>query len=323
MKKGRIFFSFAVALVVAFTFLFGSSLLLRKDEEERPEIGIVTVWHIDTFEGGVGSRKQFLLDTAAKYQKTNTGSLIMVIGFTEDGANAEMEKGNYPDVLSFGAGVKLGRFVKLNGEEYPEGNVNGEQAAKIWAKGNYAVFYKGESLPDGIDKITVSTASNTLPLVAFSLSGYTAEKIVEKSPLDAYYDFVNGNTDYLLGTQRDAHRLINRNFNFNIIPLDGFSDLNQFIAVTTTDEKKVKTASKFIDFLLSDKVQESLYKIGLFSVKSTVEYENEKLKSLSELKTNGISVLYGAEKIDEIRELSRLSATGDKDALKKINKLLF
>ena len=320
----RSVFALILSVAAACVFLFGGALKTDRERDEKRYKGIVTLWHIDTFEGGTGSRKRFLSDVAIKYEKKRDGTLIMVIGYTIGGAEEEMKNGNYPDMISFGNGLKLDAFTSLDlKNDYPEGTFSGKTAAAVWAKGEYALFTKDGITGKEIEELTVSQSDYNLPLVAFALSGYSADKITVKPPADAYSDFVNGATDCLLGTQRDVIRLINRGYNATVTPLTAFSDLNQFIAITGDNPQKNACAREFIDLLLSDMVQSDLIKIGLFSVYGNTVYEDGNLLTLSGIKNRGISAFYGREKIEEIRAISYSASAGDKNALEKLNNVAF
>ena len=320
----RSILALVLSCAAAFVFIFGGVLKTKRETVKKAYEGIVSLWHIDTFEGGTGSRRKFLLDLAVKYEKKHAGTLIMAIDYTVAGAEEEMKNGKFPDMISFGNGLELKAFSELKTENaYPEGVFSGTPAAAIWAKGEYALFSKTEPSGKEIDSLTVSQSEYNLPLVAFALSGFTAKKIVVKTPSEAYADFINGKTDCLLGTQRDVYRLLNRGFNAAVTPLSSFSDLNQFIAITGDNPQKNACAREFIDLLLSDAVQNDLNKIGLFSVFGRVSYEDPSLSALSEIRNNGVSAFLEKGKIDEIRALSLSAAAGDKDALKKINNIAF
>lgn len=324
MTLRKSIFALVLSCAAAFTFIFGGALKTDRGTGEKRYKGIITLWHIDTFEGGTGSRKSFLSDVALKYEKRNEGTLIMVIDYTVRGAEEEMENGKFPDMISFGGGLSLKGFVPVKTEQnFPEGAFSGKTAAAIWAKGEYALFSKNGITGKEIDSLTVSEGDYNLPLVSFSLSGYIAKSVTIKPPAEAYADFVNGKTDFLLGTQRDVYRLSNRGFGATVTPLPAFSDLNQFIAITGDNPQKNACSQEFIDLLLSDAVQGELNKIGLFSVYGKVLYEDENLSALSLLKNNGVSAFFGKEKTEEIRAISFDAATGDKEALKKLNNITF
>ena len=76
----------------------------------------------------------------------------------------------------------------------------------------------------------------------------------------------------LLGTQRDVHRLERRGVSVRVKPLGEFSDLVQYLSVTTTDGVKGGYAKKFLQHLRSQEVQKTLGDIGMISVTNTEVY---------------------------------------------------
>ena len=74
----------------------------------------------------------------------------------------------------------------------------------------------------------------------------------------------------MLGTQRDVCRFQTRGVNVFSKALTAYSDLYQYIAVTTSDENKESLCGAFIDLLLSDEIQEGLSDIGMYSLKDSV-----------------------------------------------------
>ena len=65
--------------------------------------GILTVWNVDTFEGGKGSRSEFLAEMGVEFGKD--GVLIIVENHTVESAQTAVDGGQIPDILSFGVGV--------------------------------------------------------------------------------------------------------------------------------------------------------------------------------------------------------------------------
>ena len=64
---------------------------------------VLTLWNIDTFEGGVGSRSDFLSSIALSF--ADKGSPIMVVTHTVESAKKAIESGKPPDMISYGVGV--------------------------------------------------------------------------------------------------------------------------------------------------------------------------------------------------------------------------
>ena len=112
--------------------------------------------------------------------------------------------------------------------------------------------------------------------------------------------------------------LNNQNFQF----LSGYSDLIQYIGVCNTGSSENEISSKFVEFLLTEKVQNSLNKISLFSVKENlILYTNGVLSEMENILKNNlktINVFTSQEKIKEINKLSINALEGDKNALKSV-----
>lgn len=287
--------------------------------------GIITVWQIDSFEGGTGSRKQFLLDCGTSFEKKHKGVLIMVTTHTINSAEENFKKGVYPDLISYGVGLDIQNVSKIKTENpLAVALLGSNEYGAVWCRGVYCIIenvnYKGKEE----FSLTVSKGNFTNPLVALldAEKVYAVNKVL--TPLDAYVNFVSGNTRYLLGTQRDVVRLNNRGFEYGVEALNGFSDLNQFISVVSKDEQKRFYAEQFVNYLLSDDIQKSLNKIAMFSAQLTVSYEDENLQKLSSAKIDkGVSMFSKKESIYNLNSLSEeFLKTGDNAVKIKIKNLL-
>ena len=324
MKIKTAVYSVMVTGIFIFTFIFGGVLKKYREEDVVQDYkGIISLWHIDTFEGGTGSRKQFLLNVASNFEKQNQGVLVMVIGHTVASAESEFEKGIFPDMVSFGNGLAIYNYKNLKTKLfYKEGIIGDKNICAIWAKGGYVLISKNEINGNVIDNLIVSQSAFTLPLVSFVLGGYSAKNIDIKQPKDAYADFFNGKSACLLGTQRDVVRLNNSGCSANITVLDKFSDLNQFIAVTGSDKVKNYYSQLFVDFLLSGRIQKTINKLSLFSLSEELDFDNENLTKMQLAKnSSGVSAFFSKEKLTEIRDISYNAAMGDETALKKLKNI--
>ena len=68
------------------------------------QMTVLTLWQIDGFEGGKGSRATYLQNLADKFSK-NSGCYITVNSLSADAARLNLSKGNIPDLISYGAGM--------------------------------------------------------------------------------------------------------------------------------------------------------------------------------------------------------------------------
>lgn len=253
----------ALVFVLAFTPLVAAKKTrtdndfpLKPTEHER----ILTLWHVETFEGGVGSRGDFITGRAVEFGKK--GRHVLVKTHTIESAKESLKKGEKPDLVSFGIGadfvVPMAKRVTLT--------VAGKKVksrAFVWAQGGYFLFRKsGDETP--IKTLTISDGGKNLPLGAANLTGVKYENIETVKSTDAYLKLISGNTDTMLGTQRDIRRFTVKNFAYTATPLEKYNDLYQYVAITTDDEDKLPTAKAFAEYLLSEKTAKkisSLYMI--------------------------------------------------------------
>lgn len=128
---------------------------------------------------------------------------------------------------------------------------------------------------------------------AFSQS---SEELAESGILDsayrkqtsyqAYCSFIENKSTYLLATGRDIHRMQNRLTagkvqDFLYQPFQEYTDLVQFISVVNSQPNIEKVCNQFVEYLVSQKVQENLSSIGMLSpLKNMNLYQNHFLKDL-------------------------------------------
>lgn len=217
----------------------------------------IEVWHIDTFEGGTGSRPAFLNKVAKEFEK-QTDVVVTVKTQTILSATEFFAKGIIPDAVSFGNGVELPyqQLVKLGEKPY--------EYAVPWCIGGYvAVSRKGEKP----ERAVLATQNNTLGRIALNASGIVGGLPVEEfSSSAAVYELYGDKHVMLIGTQRDLYRLENKGLDLDIKPLGVFNDLYQYYSVLSSDDKKAAAALTFSEYLLSEKVQKQLNGIGMHSL---------------------------------------------------------
>ncbi|MBQ9482124.1 MAG: hypothetical protein IJU84_08175 [Clostridia bacterium] len=313
----------ALVLLVVFTAV--SPLILDKKlsdtgaEEKQPSV-VLTLWHADTFEGGTGSRQDFLMKTATAFEKQNEGVLVSVIKHSEESVRENFSSGVFPDMISFGIGINcVAEYAKplkthKNNAFFNSASSGGVQYFYPYAYGRYFIF--GAKAKEG-KKRGVSAGKNNLPLFAAKRGGFENFEIYE--PLGCYTAFVSGKITEMLGTQRDVYRLIRRGVEFTAEPFGDFTDLVQYIAVTAKDDRRAALSEKFAEFLLSEETQERLKEIGLFSpVGAAVDYGEEIVNSLSASAPSAVlSALLDGEKYSELK-----SGDGKDDIFEKFEKYL-
>ena len=314
---------------IFFTIFLGAKGISSQGETDNSSEykGIITMWQIDIFEGGTGSRKQFLLEMARGFEKENQGVLVMVTDYTKEGAEENFAKGIYPDLISFGCGVDVDKPGEMRISRYTAGGMIGDKVyATAWCRGGYTLIANPKFVSETenlLSEVIISQADYTQPLIAMTEEGITAEKIRVLSPMDAYVDFCAGKAPYMIGTQRDIIRLSNRGMEVITRPLGKFNDLFQYVSVTAKDEQKRFYAEKFVEYLVSDTVQEKLGKIGMFSPYEKVVYENEHLSAMQDTDyIHTFSVFSSEAFYKEMQSLSLKAALGDADAAEKIKNML-
>ena len=330
MKIKRIIAATILVFAVAFTMLFGKSGIadngLKVSSAEYK--GILTMWHVDSFEGGVGSRKQFLLSVSRGFEKLYSGVLVMVVDHTAESVEQAIAEGKLPDIISYGAGVSVQNLKPLKSTEAVGGTYNGETYAYPWARGGYCIIKNPDysAYKNASGKLLVSQGEFTNPLIAYAFSGkepIAADNIEILSPMNAYVKFTQGKTERFLATQRDIHRLIARGMDFTSEPLDGYNDLYQYVSVVSNDAVKAEYARKFAEYLVSEEIQKQLYKIGLFSCYIGVEYDSPDLSAMQNTKAKTVlSAFTSKEIIKKLQTFGTSAAAGNGAINNEIKKLV-
>ncbi len=312
MKIFRIILTLILSICIVFTLIIGKNLInanVNIDNAEKINY-IVTIWHVDTFEGGTGSRSKFLLNTSKSFEKKYKNVLIMVVNHTPESVEENFTKGIFPDLISYGNGVNVYNLNMLNcNVEFKFGNIGNNLFAVPWCRGGYVLFENENLIKNKaakkINNIIVSKSNFNQPLVSAILEDYKINNYQMQSPLDAYVSFVNGKSPYLLGTQRDIVRLSNRGLKVKITPLTIFNDLYQYISITTLNKEKLYYCQLFINHLLSLEIQQKLPEISMFSCFYSNNYDNINLKKMDLINFKySISPYLQLSTINEIEQLS-------------------
>ena len=273
--------------------------------------GVVEMWNVETFEGGVGSREAWLINRAAYFESAHKGLFVHVTTLTVEQAVAKLDEGQSFDMICFSRGV--GSLVKEQLKPFSgsvgaiknnfllSGQLDGNVYAVPLYSGAYGLFARAEQLSsdrllaDALTaKYTRKIGKNTVelqpltcgftpynsPLSALALSGGKGKAAVDDTvtQYQAYEQFVANKTAVtLLGTQRDMYRLSQRESNGKIenlvfAPLGGYTDLVQYVAVSNTAGDKAQSCEKFIEYLTSEQSQSTLTNMSLFSVLDATFY---------------------------------------------------
>lgn len=330
MSLSRILTITLSVFCILFTVFVGAEKIGEEKQFTKPVEykGVLNLWHIETFEGGHGSRKQFLLDVASSFEKENDGVLVMVISHTENSANEALNSGEKPDMISYGAGTIYTDVKEINNvHSFIGGMVEEKSYAIPWCKGGYVLFEnpKYNDKTSRQKSVMVSKSIKNLPLLNLCLKEdlVVSDMVNVKTPLDAYVEFVNGKHKYFLGTQRDVVRFSNRGFNVESKVLTEFNDLYQYISLSSDDEIKTIYSEKFINHLLSEKIQKKLYKISMFSEFYDNEYQNDTLNLMQNIKPKyTISAFSSPQLVDDLNFLCEEYLNGEKSVLSKMKNVL-
>lgn len=160
--------------------------------------GVLTLWNIDTFEGGNLSKSSFLLSTAAKFEKKNKGALIKVENLSIDQMQESLKQGILPDMVSFGTG--LGKYFVQDlvpfdqsfeslilPNFYSSGLYNLKQVAVAFIAGGYVLLSSTE-------KIQAAGKDNAANLKELALSLNYTKKLRKKE--QNVYSITFGQNEY-------------------------------------------------------------------------------------------------------------------------------
>ncbi len=131
-----------VCAIVAFACLAAyPACNARQEQLPQAYKGVLRVWHIDSFEGGTGSRAAFLRSAAREFEE-ESGMYVLITVHTAESAAHAAEKGMLPDVLSFGRYFDFAAdSVKpLQGYDFCYSSQGGKTYAVPWCRGNYFLF---------------------------------------------------------------------------------------------------------------------------------------------------------------------------------------
>lgn len=309
MKTERILKIISLVLGASLTLFSVCYLFIGAKKTQKPhsEPLVLRLWHVETFEGGKGSRSAFLKRVAKNFEKTEN-ALVLVETYTVAGLENAFSVGACPDLLSFARGVPdfLDRALSLPCS-FSGGSIGMNTYAYPWCAGQYYLFSETGDFSDVTAENTLLSVSGALTDFSASFFGLRGEFAHEPST-GAYVSFLSGEYKYLLGTQRDICRFETRGRAVKNKPLTDFNDLFQCISVTS--EAHAELAFAFVKELLSEQTQSSLGDIGMLSL-SDVQAKNI------------LPVFVESDNLLSIREKSALALkSGDTNFLKSCVKAL-
>ena len=274
-----------------------------------PNVIVLELWNIDSFDGGNYSKSVFLERVANRFYMKNKNVCVVIKNLTKESFESLKGAGVCPDIISCAPDVF--ENVKNNFCLSELNDVNGVKACVVdgdcvvgvpWCVGAYFMFSTNERLY-GLKCDKKDMLKNCLNL-GFEKKMKNRVKIIksltyggvyeqpekalkcygfdvvsfDKTAYDAYVEFLNGDATILVGTQRDYCRLMSRvNFQGGVICeiLSRFNNLFQYISIVSTDSEKVSVCQKFIQELMSVNVQKNMRDFGMFSAVVNVDYEDE------------------------------------------------
>ena len=325
MQKNSFIIYTAIALAIVFFSSFYIYPKLKNDEQNSAKSyrGVLQIWNIDSFEGGKGSRTSFLQAIAKTFEKEQQGLFVLVTTHTITSAKEALKKGERPDLLSYGTGCDFVADIAqpIENLSYRATNMHGRCYAYPWAVGQYVLI----SFEDNFENIqpentVLSTHANALTTVAASAMGLNGNFTLQESTT-AYSNFINKKFKYLLGTQRDVARLMSRNLTFYTKAVDSFSNLQQYISITTTNKERQAACQAYVDLLLSKEVQEKLTQIGMMSLQHSIYTAENPLSKVEQIKPHWtISPFLEQEKLQQLSNLAIQALNGDKNVAQNLQK---
>lgn len=249
---------------------------------------VLDMWHIEAFEGGSTARSAYLDKVFKLYQKQNQGVFVSLKTMTIDEYNINI-KNQMPDIISFTRDCE-GVEKYLSTLPYPKDidkkllqgcKKDSAYICYPYMIGRYALVSKNENAKDSLcsqiyqqKKIKVfplGFAQNVLSQKVLQENNlkYNSNAKVYESQYDCYKGFLSGEITTILASQRDVHRLKNRENlgrieNLYYTYLNGFTDLVQYIGVIESS-KSVDIAKDFVQFLIKKESQNLISSCGMFS----------------------------------------------------------
>ena len=301
-----------VILIIFVIFGFGHfygeahSDILGKELEERARQsfkGVITLWQVDSFEGGVGSRTAWLNSALSRLEKRYNGVYFVVKSVSVELLPTLLAQSR-PDLISFGHGVftqdqalELFEKIQYNGEPLiPSLLKSTDGYAVPLFFGGYCLLTANQytsftSYPDDIaqclsqDFGTVSynkqkravvplvagDYNTSLAALALALGFGSVKKEAHLCSSDALWDHYNYNelSASALVSQRQLYRLSaatdkGKGRKSQVLNIYPYTDMVQYLAVFKGgSDKKQRVMSAVIEHLTSTAIQMTLSSIGI------------------------------------------------------------
>jgi len=252
----KIFASFSLAVAVICFMCFGLFFLTDQNlykidlnslyNDYDTGQNIIEMWNVETFEGGSGSRTDFLQNMAIQFNKKNTGKYIVVKSLTAAQAALNIQNGYLPNLVSFGVGAgslfedclnKIDDTGEVRNDLLQYGQIDGVQYALPFILGGYTIisresyltkakidpgdilqnlynakFTSGKKFTPAVGTANSSCSNAYEALAANNILGALPDSFYENNltNFEMYTNFVNGAFTSLIGTTRDLIRCKNR-----------------------------------------------------------------------------------------------------------------
>ena len=259
--KKRIALLIVIALLIIVVPIM-ATIINARAEKPSQEMQVLTLWQIDGFEGGKGSRAQYLKDKSVKLFK-DCNVYLNVIPLSATAAQENLNAGEMPDMISCSPTFNA-HLQYINSADF---------AYKTWCYGSYCLLALGENgqFDDvSAQNTVVNAGKDNLAQVAAAACGVGGAQLQE--PTNAYLQLLNGKFKYLLGTQRDIYRLKTRGEIFSVKQITQFNDLYQNISILAKDGKRYATCKQFVEYIIKN--NSDIDKLGLFS-ENAQKYSDE------------------------------------------------
>lgn len=304
INKRRVALLIIIATVIIFAPIsYAFAHTDRDDAGDDGEAVVLTLWQVDSFEGGKGSRAQYL-SNAAKEVFDGERVYVEVVSLSAQAVRENLAAGNSPDMLSYGDGL-------YGAESY----LSSYSGAVRWCRGGYCFLALGEGADFSkvsSENTVINEGRDNLSCVAAALEGVYGANFA--LPTSAYVQLINGKYEYLLGTQRDIYRLKTRGVSFSVKPVESFNDLYQNISIVSTSAEKYSVCKRFINGLVER--SDNLTAVGMFF--DGVKMYDDELSAMEEVKAElGVNALCGEEYISKLK---KYASEGDVNNLKKLLK---
>lgn len=255
-------------------------------ENEKKDIEIYTIYHIETFEGGAKSRLSYLKNIAREFEKENSNVFFYIKNVLPENLQEEINLST-PDLISFGFGVgntvfnelkPLSSEYQINENYIKSAYYNGKLMCAPYISSGYVYFTNQEEF--NFDKLYCGNNQYTHPEKVYSKKTSKINNGKTMSSYEVYQKFAYKQINNMLGTARDLYRIENLNSTGRLTSISQveteYTDLIQYMGIVN----KNSCTLKFLDYLLKNENQSKLKDYGLFSTKNLTLYSSKTYQEL-------------------------------------------